>query len=202
MGRAAPLVPSDGPAGSLVLVGFMGAGKTTVGRALADRLGWRFVDADAALERRCGRTIRSFFEADEEAEFRALEGEVVQDLVASPESLVLATGGGWAADPARVRGLPAAARAIWLRVSPEVAVRRASGEAPSDDPAGRRPTRPLLAVDDPLSAARALLDDREAGYAAAPVWIETDGRQPGEIVAEILDRIGGAGPTRDGAPER
>jgi len=186
---------------TIVLVGFMGAGKSTVGRLLARELDWRFVDADEAVEERAGRTIASFFEAGDESAFRALENEVVIDLVAAGDRLVLATGGGWAADPSRVRDLPESAVAVWLHVSPEVAVRRTSGEAPIH-PEDSLPVRPLLEVDDPLEAARSLLADREAGYGAASVKIETDGRQPGEIVEEILRRIGRAGPARDTASDR
>lgn len=191
---------ADAP-GTIVLVGFMGAGKSTVGRLLARELGWRFVDADEALEARAGRTIASFFEADDEPGFRALEAEVVGDLVSSPDPLVVATGGGWAADPSRVRGLPDSALAVWLRVSPEVAVRRASGEAPSHP--GEHPApRPLLDVEDPVDTARVLLAERNAGYGAASVKIETDGRPPGQIVQDILKRIGRVRPDRDTASDR
>lgn len=170
---------------AIVLIGFMGAGKSTVGRLLADRLGLRFVDADAELERRAGRTIPSFFAAGEEATFRALELEVVADLVSSPEPFVVATGGGWGADPARVRDLPEGVVSVWLQVSPELAVTRASGEGASQS----EPTRPLLEVADPVAAARDLLTRREPGYAAASLSIETDGRQPGQIVDAIVDRL-------------
>jgi shikimate kinase len=170
------------PVRAIVLVGFMGAGKTTVGRALADRLGWRFVDADEEVERRAGRGIAELFASDGEPAFRALEAEVVRDLVSMEDHRVIATGGGWAADPTRVPALPPAARAVWLRVSPEVAVRRAHGEGLSHS----SPVRPLLEVDDPLATARALLADREPGYAAAGTRIETDGRKPGDIVGEIV----------------
>lgn len=173
------------PARTVVLVGFMGAGKTTVGRQLAGRLGWRFVDADDEVERRAGRPIAEFFAADEEPAFRAMEAEVVTDLVTTDERRVVATGGGWAADPERVRSLPPTARAVWLRVSPEVAVRRASGEGRAHP----EPVRPLLEVDDPLEAARSLLAARRPGYAAAGTKIETDGREPGDIVEEIVREL-------------
>lgn len=166
--------------GPIVLVGFMGAGKSTVGPLLAERLEVEFVDVDAEVERRAGRSIPSLFERGEEPTFRALEREVVAELVSGGEPAVISTGGGWAAEPGRVRELPKEAVSVWLRVSPEVAVARASGEGGS---------RPLLEVDDPLAVARALLAKREAGYAAADITIETDGRHPGQIVDDILDRL-------------
>lgn len=171
--------------GAIVLIGFMGAGKSTVGRLLAERLGLRFVDSDAEVERRTGRTIPSFFETGEEEAFRELERAVVGELTASDEALVIATGGGWGADPDRVRGLPEGVSSIWLRVAPEVAVTRASGEGPSQS----RQSRPLLDVDDPVSRARDLLADREPGYGSARHAIETDGRHPGQIVDNILDLL-------------
>jgi shikimate kinase len=170
---------------TIVLVGFMGAGKTTVGRALADRIGWRFVDADDEAERRAGRTIAEMFASEGEPAFRALEQAVMHDLVLEPDACVIATGGGWAAEPSRVRDLPPTARAVWLHVSPEVAVRRASGEGRSRS----SPVRPLMEVDDPLEMARSLLAAREPGYAAAGTRIETDGREPGDIVGEILHEL-------------
>lgn len=166
---------------TIVLVGFMGAGKTTVGRALAERLGWEFVDVDAEAERRSGRTIRSFFDQGEEAGFRSLERALMVELVRRDQPTVIATGGGWGADPDRVRALQGDAHSIWLRVDPEVAVERASGEGG---------TRPLLDVADPAAEARALLARRLVGYSAADTVIETDGRQPGQIVGEILDALG------------
>ncbi len=163
----------------------MGAGKTTVGRALAARLGWTFVDADDVVERRAGRTIAELFASEGEPVFRALERVVMEDLVAAPEHTVVATGGGWAAQPSAVAALPGTARSVWLRVSPEVAVRRASGEGRSHS----APVRPLLDAPDPLARARSLLDEREGGYAAAEVRIETDGREPGDIVEEIVHAL-------------
>jgi len=163
----------------------MGAGKSTIGRLLADRLGLGFVDADAELEARAGRSIASFFEADEEPAFRALEQDVVASLVAEEDPLVVATGGGWGADAERVRGLPKGTVSIWLRVDAEVAVARASGEGASQS----EPTRPLLAVEDPVATARDLLARREPGYAAASIAIETDGRHPGQIVDDIIDQL-------------
>jgi len=163
----------------------MGAGKSTVGRLLAERLGLRFIDADVEVERRAGRSIPSFFEAGDEPAFRSLERAVVEDLASRDEPLVIATGGGWGADPGRVRDLPAGVVSVWLRVSPEVAVERASGEGGSQS----RNSRPLLDVDDPMARATDLLAEREAGYSAADITIETDRRQPGQIVSDIINRI-------------
>src|SRR2546427_12274886 len=83
------------PATNLVLVGFMGAGKTTVGQAVAERLGWRFADLDRLIETREGRTVPQIFAQDGEDRFRRVECEALEEVVAAPDSrfFVLALGG-------------------------------------------------------------------------------------------------------------
>jgi hypothetical protein len=105
-----------------VLVGLPGSGKSSVGRRLARRLGLPFVDLDVAVERRAGRSIPELF-AGGEAEFRALEAAMSAELAALPP-LVLAPGGGWMANAAAVAPLRPVGRIIYLRVTPETAIRR------------------------------------------------------------------------------
>ncbi|MEJ2679369.1 MAG: shikimate kinase, partial [Gemmatimonadota bacterium] len=152
----------------VVLVGFMAAGKTTVGRLLADRLGWRFVDFDEEIEASAGRSIGRIFAEDGEAGFRAMETDLTERL-AGQHSVVLAPGGGWITQRPLVERLRPSSCLIWLRVSAEEAVRRAEA-----DPV----VRPLLSTEDPLASARRLLALREPDYAQADWVVDVEGRAP------------------------
>src|ERR1700722_1377744 len=135
----------------IVLVGFMGAGKTTVGRLLAANLGVPFTDSDHVIEDRAGKPIRQIFADDGEAAFRALEHEVIADLLAGPD-IVLAVGGG-AVEHALTRKLLAEAPVAFLRVGYTEAYRRVGGEG----------GRPMLA---PAGIAAGYAA-RQAGYCGA-----------------------------------
>lgn len=162
----------------VILIGFMAAGKTTVGRLLAERLGWRFVDFDEEIVRRSGETVPQIFREHGEAAFRALEARLGQEL-RTMERAVVAPGGGWVTTPAALDSLPADTSLVWLRVSAEEAVRRVGGGA----------DRPMLAGADPLERARTLLADRESLYRRADFAIDVDGRTPADIVDEIVTRL-------------
>jgi shikimate kinase len=164
---------------TIVLVGFMAAGKSTAGRILADRLGWSFADLDSEIEKRAGSTIAAMFRDHGEAAFREIERDLTPALVQRHDS-VLATGGGWASQSGTIEALPDTAVAVWLDVSPEESVRRAAADATP---------RPLLAVDDPLAAARTLLARREADYEKADVRIAVDGRSPQDIADDIVKLV-------------
>jgi shikimate kinase len=164
----------------VLLVGFMGAGKSTVGPLLARALSWRFEDFDDRIEALAERTIQEIFRHDGEPRFREIEAEVAAVLLAERE-VVLGSGGGWAAVPGRLRGLPPETVSVWLRVSPDVAVGRVA-------PAGGRP---LLDAPEPLTAARRLVAEREAAYAAADVQVDTDGRTPEDVTSTILALLEG-----------
>ena len=158
-----------------MLVGFMCAGKSSVGRVLARRLGWAFVDLDRLVEEREGRTVAEIFAREGEAAFRRAEA-AASDAVASWSRMVLAPGGGWALNAARTAPPAPGTLSVWLRVSPEEVVRRGAS-APG--------TRPLLAGADPLAAARRLLAEREPAYTRADVVVDTEGRTPEEVAAEV-----------------
>jgi shikimate kinase len=161
----------------IVLVGFMGAGKTTVGTLLAARLGLPFADSDQVLEDRAGRPIRQIFAEDGEPAFRALEYEVIAGLLDGPP-MVLALGGGAPGHPptkARLTCDPAA-EVVYLHVGYDQAMRRVGGDE----------GRPLLARPD----LPALYQRRLPVYAAvATLTVHTDGRRPDDISDDILARL-------------
>ena len=161
----------------MLLVGFMGAGKTEVGVRVARALGWTFADFDDEIEARAGRSVPEIFQEIGEAGFRQLETAVGVDLL-SRSGVVLAAGGGWAAVPGRLASAPEGTATVWLRVSAEEAVRRASSQP------GRRP---LLEVDDPVGRAAALSAARESAYAAARWAVDTEGRTVDDVSARILE---------------
>jgi len=161
----------------IVLVGFMGAGKTTVGTLLAARLGLPFADSDQVLEDRAARPIRQIFAEDGEPAFRALEYGVIAALLDGPP-LVLALGGGAPGHPptrARLTCDPAA-EVVYLHVGYDQAMRRVGGDA----------GRPLLARPD----LPALYQRRLAIYAAvSTLTVPTDSRGPEDISEDILARL-------------
>lgn len=157
----------------------MASGKSAVGAELARRLGWAHVDLDREIEAFAGRRIPGIFASEGEAAFRAMEAQAT-GRVAGRDSIVLSPGGGWVTQPALLDALGPGTLCVWLRVSPEEAVRRAAG-APGE--------RPLLAGMDPLGAVRRLLAAREALYARADLHLDTDARGVGSIVDDIERHI-------------
>ncbi|HYI62090.1 MAG TPA: shikimate kinase [Acidimicrobiales bacterium] len=137
----------------VVLVGMMGAGKSTVGRRLASRLGRPFVDADDELVRRSGRTVREWFAEEGEDGFRAAEAALLADLLAAPGPAVIAAGGGVVTRPRNREALRGGARVVYLRAGAPFLRSRLE----------RKPHRPLL-DDDPEAVLVRLLDERSALY--------------------------------------
>lgn len=168
-------------------MGFMAAGKTTVGRRLARRLGYRFVDLDREAERLAGRTVAEIFADEGEERFRELEARVTRELGPEPagcRGTVVAAGGGWMARPELRDIWPGAVR-VWLSVDAPTAVHRLGGELAS---------RPLLEAADPVEEARGLLEARREGYARAEHRVDTVGRDVEAVVEEVLRRIGSGTP--------
>jgi len=161
----------------VLLVGFMGAGKTSVGRAVAHRLGWRFLDFDQAIESEAGMSVADLFRTEGEAAFRSLEAEIGNRLL-EQSAVVLASGGGWPVAEGRMESLSDDTLTIWLRVSPAEAVRRAEGQAG---------TRPLIDGIDPIGNASELLRERERRYATAQHGVDTDGSTVEDVTARILE---------------
>jgi len=164
---------------TIVLVGFMAAGKTETGRILARRLGWTFLDFDAEIEKHAGASVGEIFLKHGEIRFREIERQLTPVLVQRHDS-VLATGGGWAVQPDTIDALPGTALSIWLNVSAEEAVRRAAASAI---------IRPLLEVADPVATARALLQQRKAFYERADIRIDVDGRTPDQVAEDIMQLL-------------
>jgi len=163
----------------ILLVGFMGAGKSSVGRALAEALGWRFVDFDETIEEREGRTIAEIFERSGEEYFRAREEEVAGELLAL-QRVVLGSGGGWAASPGRLEELPEGTLSVWLRVGWREALHRANRQPGS---------RPLMEGPDPSEKVRMLLERREPMYAAADLGVDTEGYSVEDVTARIRKSV-------------
>lgn len=146
----------------IVLVGMMGAGKTTVGKRLAPRLALPFYDADAEIEKAAGMTVADLFERHGEESFRRGEAQVIARLLASPPH-VLATGGGAILSPETRALIKAKAISVWLRADVDTIFKRAT----------RRPTRPLLKNDDPQGTLTRLLAAREALYGEADIVVDS-----------------------------
>jgi shikimate kinase len=173
--RLAPVPLADR---SIVLVGLMGAGKTTVGRRLAKRLDLAFVDADAEIEEAAGETIPEIFERRGEAAFRAGERRVIARLLAGPPQ-VLATGGGAYMDPVTRANIAARGISIWLKADLDILMKRV----------GKRGDRPLLQNGDPRTTMQRLMDERYPVYAEADVTIESLEGPHDAVVETIVDKL-------------
>ncbi len=160
---------------NLVLTGFMGTGKTTVGCEVARRLGRAFVDMDDVIAAWAGKPIPRIFAEDGEAAFRAIEAAVCAELSAQ-DGLVIATGGGALVDAGNRRVMQRGGVVICLDAEPEEILRRVGD---SDE-------RPLLNVVDPHAEVARLLAARRDAYAAIPWHVETDGREVDDVVTQVL----------------
>ncbi|MGI9141954.1 MAG: shikimate kinase [Fluviibacter sp.] len=164
---------------NIFLVGLMGAGKSTVGRILARRLGKRFVDTDHEIEKRNGVTIPVIFEIEGEDGFRRREQEVLADL-AQEKDLVLSTGGGIVLKPENREVLRNHGFVVYLNARPELLAERTKHDR----------TRPLLNVEDPLTRLRELYAVRDPLYReVAHAVVETGRGAPQQVVQAILGEI-------------
>lgn len=163
-----------GPRRSIALIGFMGTGKSTIGRRLAKQLGYTFYDTDRVIEDAAGKTISEIFAEDGEAHFRQWEKEVLAQLAAS-EGNVIATGGGIVLDPENRRLLTDNTYVVTLAAHPEAIHQRTS----------RRSNRPLLAQEDPRAHIRRMLAEREEYYTIGDLRLRTDRLSVKKAVARI-----------------
>jgi shikimate kinase len=175
--------PSTGDAVAgrhVVLVGLMGAGKSTVGALVAARMARPFVDTDELVEVAAGKTVAEIFADAGEAAFRELERVAVDDACASPEPLVIACGGGAVLDPANRRAISGAGVVVWLRASVARLAERVADAA----------ARPLLAGRQPLETLERLQLLRAESYeAVADVILDTDALDAGAVAERVLEEV-------------
>ncbi len=162
----------------VVLVGLMGAGKSAIGKRLAERLGAPFVDSDDEIVMADGRTIPEIFEQSGETFFRELERRVIADLFQGGVK-VIATGGGAFMNPETRARIKAGAVSVWLRAELDVLVERTS----------RKDTRPLLQGKDHREVLGRLMEERYPVYAEADVVVESDERPHDEMVDAVIDAL-------------
>jgi shikimate kinase len=165
---------------TIVMVGMMGAGKSSVGRRLAARLGLPFVDADTEIEQAANATIAEIFETHGEAYFRDGERRVIQRLLdGSPK--VLATGGGAFVNPETRSAIRAAGVSIWLKVDRDLILHRVK----------RRSNRPLLKAADPGAVIDRLLQERNPIYAEADIHVQSRDVAHDVVIGDILSALDG-----------
>ena len=162
---------------NIILCGFMGSGKTTVGRRLAQKAHMEFIDMDDYIEQREGRTITDIFAQDGEETFRRMETEAAREL-ASRRGLVIAAGGGALTFAANVEALRPSCVIVLLEVKPETVLTRLKGDT----------SRPLLAREDKETAVRELFAARLPLYRAAAQYT-VDGEQPPLAVAQTIQAL-------------
>jgi len=160
---------------NIILTGFMGTGKTTLGQLLAEKIGYQFIDTDALIEQQTGKTIADLFQSYGETAFRKLESELVENL-AQKGGLVIATGGGLVLNSKNVTTLNKTGQIICLTASPEEILARVTKQ---------QNVRPLLQGEDPLEKIRQLLQQRATVYQQFPQF-STSEQSPYKLVDAIL----------------
>ncbi len=162
----------------IVLVGMMGAGKTTVGRRLAVRLGRQFIDSDEEIEKAAGMSIEDIFAARGEADFRAGEVRVIARLLKEPD-IVLGTGGGAFVNPETRAVVKQTAVSVWIKADFELLFARVS----------RRSNRPLLKTANPRETLMKLIEARYPIYAEADVTVVSRDVPQDQVASDVLDAV-------------
>lgn len=171
----APLEKTKQRGTVIFLIGFMGAGKTTVGQALARHLHYEFVDLDRMIEARVGKSVAEIFAESGESEFRRLETEAIQSCHDLTHAVVALGGGAYTSEENRLL-LRSIGTTVWLDCPLRICLRRISGD----------PSRPLLRDENEMSA---LLERRRAAYAQADHIVQTGKLSPGQLVLEIIKDV-------------
>lgn len=169
---------SPPPPRTIVLVGMMGVGKTTVGRRLAPKLGLEFRDADEEIVRAAGMQVSDLFELHGEESFRRGEAQVIERLLSGPP-IVLATGGGAILNEDTRRHIREKSLSVWIKADIDVIARRAT----------RRGTRPLLQIGNPRETLTRLLEERRRYYEQADIEIDSQPGPHARTVKVIVDAI-------------
>ena len=162
----------------IVLVGMMGAGKTTVGRRLAARLGRHFVDSDEEVEKAANMTIPEIFAAHGEADFRAGEARVIARLLRDPD-IVLGTGGGAFINPETRALIKAGSVSVWIKAELDLLFQRVS----------RRSNRPLLKTENPRETLRQLIEMRYPVYAEADITVVSRDVPQDQVASDIVEAL-------------
>ena len=168
---------------NIALIGFMGVGKTSVGRLVAEQLHFDFLDTDDLIQSQTGRTIADIFKTDGEAAFRELEAKVVGEIAARTKT-VIATGGGLPANPANLASLKTHSLVVCLWLPPEKIWERVKNQS----------HRPLLHDPDPQKKIRDLLAAREPFYKQADVLLNTELRSVREVAQQVVHQFRLAAP--------
>ena len=163
---------------NIALIGFMGTGKTSVGRIVADQLHFEYVDTDELIQSQTGRSITDIFAKDGEPAFRALEQKTVEELVGRMKT-VISTGGGLPVNPKNLASLKSHALVVSLWSSPEKIWERVRHQS----------HRPLLHDKNPQAKIRELLDAREPFYKQADVLLNTDLRSVREVAQQVVHQF-------------
>jgi len=163
---------------NIVLIGFMGTGKTEVGRILSQRLGYDLLDADSIIEQEQGISITEIFQRHGEPYFRDVEADVIRRL-SEKDRVIISTGGGVVLRQENMENLRKKGILVCLTASPETILKRTGNDS----------SRPLLQVEDPLKKIKELLEFRRPYYERADLMIDTDGKSPLEVAEEIIERI-------------
>ena len=171
------------PDRTIVLVGMMGVGKTTIGKRLAHRLGMDFIDADAEIEKAAGYTIPEIFEKFGEAQFRDGERRVIARLLKDQPAHVLAAGGGAFNDPDTRALVAERAISVWLRADLDILARRVA----------RRNNRPLLEGGDIEAKLAALMEVRAPIYELAELHVDTSDGEPDDSVDALVQKLEAGG---------
>jgi len=165
---------------NIALIGFMGVGKTAVGKVLAEKLGRSFVELDSLVEQKAGKSIPDIFQQDGETAFRELEIEVINE-VSKDKNLIIACGGGIVLNKINIERLRKSARMVYLTASPRVILKRVANEEGQ---------RPLLEVDNPTLVTREMLRFRKPFYErAADIKIDTSELDINAVSEQIISKL-------------
>lgn len=166
---------------NVILMGFMGSGKTCIGRRLSYHLRKCFIDVDNYIEKNQQRTVAEIFQEEGESYFRQLETDCLKELLRTKGSYIISLGGGTPMQPRNEILLKQLGKVVYLKVTPESIGKRLKKDK----------KRPLLQCENPTDLIETMLEEREPIYQKiADVVIETDGKKFSEIISEMKERLG------------